>query len=100
MTVQFRPASRDEVPAVLSLLADDVLGRNREGTDLQPYLAAFDAMRAQGGNHVIVGLLEDRIVACYQLVLILGLSAAAALRAQIEGVRVASDLAARASARN
>lgn len=92
MTVQFRPASRAEVPAVLSLLADDMLGRNREGTDIQPYLAAFDAMQAQGGNLLIVGLLKHRIVACYQLVLIPGLSAAAALRAQIEGVRVASDL--------
>lgn len=59
---------------------------------MQPYLASFDAMQAQGGNLPVIGLLDDRIVACYQLVLISGLSAAAALRAQIEGVRVASDL--------
>lgn len=92
MTLRFRPASRDEVPAVVALLADDMLGRTREGADMQPYLAAFDAMQAQGGNQLIVGLLGDRIVACYQIVFIPGLSAAASLRAQIEGVRVASDL--------
>lgn len=92
MTVQFRPADRNEVPAVVALLADDMLGRTREGTDMQPYLAAFDAMQAQGGNQLIVGLLDDRIVACYQIVFIPGVSAAAVRRAQIEGVRVASDM--------
>ena len=59
---------------------------------MQPYLAAFDAMQAQGGNLLIVGLLNDRIVACYQIVLIPGVSAAGVCRAQIEGVRVASDM--------
>lgn len=92
MTLQFRPAHREEVPAVVALLADDMLGRTREGTDMQPYLAAFDAMQAQGGNLLIVGLLNDRIVACYQIVLIPGVSAAGVCRAQIEGVRVASDM--------
>ena len=92
MTVRFRPALRDEVPAVVALLADDVLGRAREGADMDPYLAAFDAMQAQNGNMLVVGLLGDRIVACYQILFISGLSAAAARRAQIEGVRVASDL--------
>ena len=92
MTVQFRPAHREEVPAVVALLADDMLGRTREGTDMQPYLAAFDAMQAQGGNLLVVGLLNDRIVACYQIVFIPGVSAAGVCRAQIEGVRVASDM--------
>ncbi|WP_295045973.1 GNAT family N-acetyltransferase [uncultured Paracoccus sp.] len=92
MTVAFRPALRDEVPAVVALLADDILGRTREGGDMATYLAAFDAMQRQDGNMLIVGLLDDRIVACYQLLLIPGLSATASLRAQIEAVRVASDL--------
>ena len=78
MTVRFRPALRDEVPAVVALLADDVLGRAREGADMDPYLAAFDAMQAQNGNMLVVGLLGDRIVACYQILFISGLSAAAA----------------------
>lgn len=92
MNVRFRPAYRDEVPAVVALLADDVLGQARERADMEPYLAAFDAMQAQTGNMLVVGLLDDRIVACYQILFIPGLSAAAARRAQIEGVRVASDL--------
>ena len=92
MKVRFRAANRDEVPAVVAMLADDVFGKGREKADMRPYLAAFDAMQAQTGNHLVVGLLDDRIVACYQIVFLPGLSVAAALRAQIEGVRVASDL--------
>ncbi len=92
MTV-FRPATRADVPDVLALLMDDMLGQGREHPDPAPYLAAFDAMQAEGNNHVIVG--EDstgRVIATYQLTFISGLSLAAARRAQVESVRVASDL--------
>lgn len=92
MMVRFRTAGRDEVPAVVALLSDDIFGKGREKADMRPYLAAFDAMQAQTGNHLIVGLLNDGIVACYQIVFLPGLSVGAAFRAQIEGVRVASNL--------
>lgn len=92
MSVQFRPAERPDVPAVLALLTDDALGVAREGADLSSYLAAFDAMQAEGANHLIVGEVEGRVVACYQITFIAGLSLRARRRAQIEGVRVSSDL--------
>lgn len=88
----FREARRDEVPAVLALLRDDMLGQAREGDDTARYLAAFDAMRAEAANHLIVGLSGARVVACYQITFISGLSLSAARRAQIEGVRVRPDL--------
>ncbi|WP_323715564.1 GNAT family N-acetyltransferase [Paracoccus aminovorans] len=88
----FREARREEVPAVLALLRDDMLGQAREGDDTARYLAAFDAMRAEAANHLIVGLSDARVVACYQIVFISGLSLSAARRAQIEGVRVRPDL--------
>lgn len=87
----FRPATRADVPAVMALLADDILGRTREAADRDRYLAAFDAMRAEGQNHLIVAEIAGEIVACYQITFISGLSLGAARRAQIEGVRVASD---------
>lgn len=93
MRVRFRAATRDDVPAVVGLLADDMLGAGRENEDLAPYLAAFDAMQAEGNNTVIVG--EDdsgTVVATYQLTFISGLSLAAARRAQVESVRVAAEL--------
>ena len=59
---------------------------------MERYLAAFDAMSAEPGNQLIVGEANGRIVATYPLTLISGLSLSAARRAQIEAVRIASDL--------
>ena len=91
MTLRFREAKAADVPAIVALLGDDVLGQGRETRPLSSYLEAFQAMEGEPGNQMIVGELEGRIVAVYQLTLITGLSLGATRRAQIEGVRVASD---------
>ncbi len=90
--IRFRAATRADVPAVIALLTDDALGATREGSDLAPYLAAFDAMTVEGDNTLIVGEDAGRIVATYQLTFISGLSLRASRRAQVESVRVATDL--------
>lgn len=90
--IRWRLAMRDDVAAVVALLTDDDLGARREVSDLAPYLAAFDAMTAEGNNHLIVGDQDGVIVATYQLTFITGLSLRAARRAQVESVRVASNL--------
>lgn len=92
MTATFRPAKRSEVAAIVALLQDDMLGSAREGSDIETYLAAFDRMATEGGNQLIVGVDSARVVATYQLTFISGLSLRAARRAQIESVRVSSDL--------
>ncbi|MBS8228311.1 GNAT family N-acetyltransferase [Vannielia litorea] len=92
MSVTFREARREDVPAVVAMLADDMLGQGRESDDLAPYYAAFDAMAEEGGNRVIVGERGGKVVATYQLTFISGLSLAAARRAQVESVRVSSAL--------
>jgi len=92
MSVTFRLAKRTDVAAVLEMLRDDPLGSGREGEDISTYLAAFDAMAAEAANHLIVGVQDQRIVATYQITFISGLSLGASRRAQIESVRVASDL--------
>ena len=88
----WREATRADVPAVVALLADDMLGHGRESAGVAPYLAAFDAMQEEGGNRLIVAEQDGRVVACYQLTLISGLSLTATRRAQVEGVRVAVQL--------
>lgn len=90
--IAFRDAQRADVPAVIALLADDDYGAKRETGALGDYLAAFDAMKAEGTNHLIVGEMNGRIVATYQLTFITGLSHRATRRAQVESVRVATDL--------
>jgi ribosomal protein S18 acetylase RimI-like enzyme len=89
-----RRGRRDDLPAVVRLLADDALGaaRERSAEPLAPeYLAAFDAMSAQGGNELLVAAVGDEVVGCLQLTIIPGLSRGGMTRAQIEGVRVHSS---------
>ncbi len=99
MELSFREAREADLPAVIALLADDILGQGREdaATPLDPaYLAAFREMQAQGGNRLILVEAElggtRRIVGCLQFVVLPGVSLKGTRRAQVEGVRVASDL--------
>ena len=99
MQLTFRDAREADLPAVVALLAEDVLGRAREdpSTPLDlTYEEAFREMQAQGGNRLIVAEAEDggarRIVGCLQFVVLPGVSLKGTRRAQVEGVRVAADL--------
>ncbi len=92
--VHIRTARRDDVPAIVHLLADDTFGASREQpTDPLPqaYWDAFDAISVQGGNELLVAEANGEVVGCLQLTVIPGLSRMGALRAQIEGVRVSSS---------
>lgn len=95
-TPVFRPARRDDVPAIVRLLAADSLGSKRERPEMplpDAYLAAFDAMAAQPGNQMIVAELPGddgpELAGCLQLTVIASLSRQGMSRAQIESVRVA-----------
>lgn len=88
-----RTARRDDVPAIVALLADDPIAASRESnTEPLPeaYWRAFDDMAAQPGNLMLVAEADGRIVGCLQVTMIAGLSRTGTKRAQIEGVRVAS----------
>ena len=94
MEVTVRAAIRNDVPAIVRLLADDALGAQRELLEepVAPvYLHAFDEMAAQPGNGLLVAVLDDRVIGCLQLTMIAGLSRRGVRRAQIEGVRVSSN---------
>jgi ribosomal protein S18 acetylase RimI-like enzyme len=88
-----RVAGRDDVPAIVRLLADDALGASREQPAdplAQAYWDAFDAMTEQTGNEVLVADQAGDVVGCLQLIIIPGLSRFGMTRGQIEGVRVSS----------
>ena len=90
-TVRVRRGERPDVPAIVRLLADDVLGATSEivGEPLAPvFWNAFDAITGQPGNEYLVAELDGEIVGCLQLTIIAGLSRAGLTRAQLEGVRV------------
>jgi GNAT superfamily N-acetyltransferase len=85
--VTFRNATKDDVPAIVALLADDAIGAGREG-DVDAYWAAFADIEADPRNHLIVADLDGEVVGTLQLTFIPGLSRMGTERAQIEAVRV------------
>lgn len=88
----FRTATRDDLPAVVALLADDVLGKARDHAVVDPaYEAGFDAIEADPRNTLLVADDGGEVVACLQLTYIPGLGRHGAERAQVEAVRVRSD---------
>lgn len=90
-----RQATKNDLPAVVRLLADDVLGATRERPEepLAPeYSRAFAAIQAQNGNHLLVATQGEFVVGCLQITIIPGMSRLGAVRGLIEGVRVASSV--------
>ena len=88
-TFTLHRARADDVPALVALLADDVLGREREGADLAPYESAFARIDADE-NQLLVAVRDEtgKIIATLQLTLMPSLSRGGATRLQIEAVRV------------
>jgi GNAT superfamily N-acetyltransferase len=84
-------ATRADVPAVVALLADDEIGKAREGAEDARYEAAFDVVARDTSQYLAVVRDEsDRVVATMQLTIIPGLVRAGTTRLQIEGVRVSA----------
>lgn len=95
----FRSARPDDLPAVVRLLADDDLGRQREDTDVDTasgavpdyYRAAFAEIARDEHNDLIVAERDGAVVATLQITYIPSLTHRGGERAQIEGVRVAAS---------
>jgi GNAT superfamily N-acetyltransferase len=89
--MQIRRARREDVDAIVAMLADDELGAQREKPGDPRYLAAFDALAADPNQYLAVADLDGEVVGTLQLTYLPGLSRLAATRAQVEAVRVRSD---------
>jgi ribosomal protein S18 acetylase RimI-like enzyme len=92
--ISLRPARRDDVAAIIAMLADDHLGRARERLeDPLPtlYYDAFERLSLDPNIHLVVAEEGGHVVGCLQLCILPGLSSQGAARGLIEDVRVASD---------
>ncbi|MEU5720291.1 GNAT family N-acetyltransferase [Micromonospora sp. NPDC047738] len=89
----FREAVRADLPAIIALLADDVLGKARDFTEVDDaYEKAFADIAADPRNHLVVADAGGELVGCMQITYIPGLGRHGAERSLIESVRVRSDL--------
>ncbi|MEU4567660.1 GNAT family N-acetyltransferase [Micromonospora sp. NPDC023956] len=88
----FRTAVRADLPAVVALLADDLLGRDREAAVVDgAYERAFADIAADPRNELVVAEQGGEVVGCLQVTYIPGLGRHGAERALVESVRVRTD---------
>ncbi|MBJ7437577.1 MAG: GNAT family N-acetyltransferase [Sphingopyxis sp.] len=90
-----RKATMSDVPAVVAMLFDDHLGREREtvGEKLDPaYIAAFNAIDADPNQQLVVAELNGKVVGTMQLSYLPGIQFRGGWRQQVEAVRIASEL--------
>jgi ribosomal protein S18 acetylase RimI-like enzyme len=93
-SITIRRARRDDVRAIVAMLADDHLGRARERPEEplpESYFAAFARLDADPGIQLVVAEEGGIVVGCLQLCILPGLSSQGASRGLIEDVRVASS---------
>lgn len=94
-SLTFRVATRDDVPAIVAMLADDHLGRQRENTATplpDSYYRAFERIDADPNNELIVAVQDGTVVGTLQLTFTPSLSYQGSWRATIESVRTAGAL--------
>jgi len=92
--ITLRPARREDVAALIAMLADDHLGRARERLEdplPQVYYDAFARLSSDPNIQLMVAEEGGNVVGCLQLCILPGLSSQGTSRALIEDVRVASD---------
>ncbi|TQV79337.1 GNAT family N-acetyltransferase [Denitrobaculum tricleocarpae] len=92
--VSFRRAKKEDLAAIVELLADDSLGATREKPEPPldaSYIKAFEAIDRDPNQLLVVVERDGALLGCLQLTFIPGLSRTGMWRGQIESVRIASS---------
>jgi GNAT superfamily N-acetyltransferase len=93
--LKFRKATINDLPSIVQMIADDVLGSKRENftTPLpKTYYDAFERIDSDQNQELITVVDEENeVVGVFQLTFIPYLTYQGGIRAQIEGVRVHKD---------
>ena len=91
----FREASLDDLPTIVSMLADDFLGGSREqyiDPLPQTYAEAFREIESDPNNELLVAEIDDHVIGAFQLTYTPSLSYQGGKRCTVESVRVDSSL--------
>lgn len=93
-SVSFRVATRQDLQAIVQMLADDNLGLKREDPSIplsNSYHTAFEAIDADPNNELVVAVIDHHIAGVLQITFIPYLTYQGGWRALIEGVRVSKE---------
>ena len=90
-TINFRPAIRADLEAIVAMYAKDHLGQGRENPSLpldQRYVAGFDAVDADPDQLLLIAEDAGVVAGTMQITFIAGIARLGVWRAQLEAVRV------------
>ena len=91
--LKFHLATKEDLPKIIELLADDELGKKRENYQLplpKEYIEAYKNISSDLNQELTVALLDKEVVGCFHLSFIQYLTYQGGIRAQIEAVRTKS----------
>lgn len=89
--VLFRLATRDDLPYIVRMLADDALGSQREHYEdplPEPYYSAFEQIYSDPNHELIIAERDGEVIGTLHLMFLPSVSFQGGLRAQVESVRV------------
>jgi GNAT superfamily N-acetyltransferase len=91
---EIRRARREDLHAIITLLADDPLGSSRETISDPPageYVSAMDVIESDPNQFLAVMVDGEEVIGTLQLTFIQGLARRGMKRGQIEAVRIAGS---------
>ena len=91
MNIFFRPATINDLPDMVRMLADDFLGAQRERFEdplPESYINAFEEIAADKNNVLVVAEREGEVIGMLQLTFTPSISFQGGKRATVESVRV------------
>jgi GNAT superfamily N-acetyltransferase len=91
MKIEFRTATLDDLPNLVRMLADDFLGSTRERYEdplPESYIKAFEEIRADPNNELIVAEKDGEVIGMLQLTFTPSISFRGGKRATVESVRM------------
>ncbi len=89
--ITFRQATREDLPEIVRMLADDFLGATRERYENplpESYVKAFEEIEADKNNELIVAETNGEIIGTLQITFTPSISFQGGKRATVESVRV------------
>lgn len=92
--IHYRKATREDIPVIVEMIANDPIGNTRERVaDPIPdsYYNAFDTIVKDKNQELIVVELDKNVIGTLQLSFIPYLTYQGGIRAQIEAVRIRED---------
>ena len=93
MDIKFCGPEKKHLKAIIVLLRDDFLGKDRQVLDFDSYEKAFKNISNDENYQIIVGLIGDLVISCDQITYIPGLTYSGQPRLQVKGVRAHKDYA-------